>query len=497
MSASKRFRNRRALHQTIAAVIVVSSWLFSLGWDSMVEAASENHCQLTADEIATKDQLRQAALQGNADAIKSYTAILFKHADGLRRCRSQTWPPEQAIWLRMYPCDVRPGAIDEVMDRIVNRGYNTVYVEVFADSQVLLPPADNPTPWDTIVRTPGDSNTDLLAQAIQKGRQRGIKVYAWVFTMNFGYAYAQRSDRTAVLARNGAGQDSTAVVHDQSQAFIDPYHPQARTDYMQLLQAVLRRRPDGVLFDYVRYPRGTGTQSAAGNVKDLWIYGTASRQALVNRGVNHKGRALIERYVTQGYITANDVLAIDKLYPQEGSPRWQGRNPPATEMKEPLQTRYQRLKADIWHLSVAHAAQGVLDFLAMAASMVQNQGIPAGAVFFPDGNQSVGNRGYDSRLQAWDKFPPSLEWHAMSYGVCNDTSCIVQQVKRVTGTAPAGVQIVPALAGLWGKNYDNRPSLEAQMEAIRVTAPKIRSISHFAFSWQEPEYDRERRFCKL
>jgi uncharacterized lipoprotein YddW (UPF0748 family) len=61
------------------------------------------------------------------------------------------------------------------------------------------------------------------------------------------------------------------------EVFVDPYHPQARSDYGQMLQAVLQRRPDGVLFDYVRYPRGVGPNSVADEVDDLWIYGQASR----------------------------------------------------------------------------------------------------------------------------------------------------------------------------------------------------------------------------
>ncbi|MGH2416188.1 MAG: hypothetical protein ACRDEA_21350, partial [Microcystaceae cyanobacterium] len=273
----------------------------------------------------------------------------------------------------------------------------------------------------------------------------------------------------------------------------------AQTDYSQLLTAVLKRQPDGVLFDYVRYPRGSGEQSAVGEVKDLWIYSPASRQALYNRAQNNKGRALIERYVNQGYITVNDVIAVDRLYPQESVPLWQGRHPSPTEAQESAQSRYQRLKSEIWYLSVAHAAQGVIDFLSFAASAVNRQGIPAGAVFFPDGNQVVGQKGFDSRLQAWDKFPPSLEWHPMSYGICGETNtrCIVDQAMRVISIAPRQTKVIPAIAGLWGQNYNNRPSLEAQMEAIRSAAPQIKSVSHFAFSWQEPEFDRERRFCKF
>lgn len=494
---NKRSFGQRLFRRLVIGIITSSSFLAQNSFTQPLRAATSAYCQLSEQAIADKQNLLQAALKGDTNAQQQYQALIKQHGDLLKQCRDKTWPQEQAIWLRPYPCDVNPGAIEATLDRIVNRGYNTVYIEVFFNSQVLLPAADNPTPWDSVARTPGAEKVDLLEKIIQKGRERGLKVYAWLFTMNFGYAYAQRSDRQSALARNSKGENTTTFVHDQSQAFIDPYNSQAQADYYQLVQAVLKRRPDGVLFDYIRYPRGTGPESVVGNVKDLWIYGQASRQALYNRALNNQGRVLIERYVSQGNITANDVASVLQQYPDEATPLWQGRKPSEAEAKTSAGNRYPRLKFDLWYLSVAHAAQGVVDFLTMASTPVQRQGIPAGAVFFPDGNQVVGKSGFDSRLQAWDKFPPSLEWHPMSYGVCNNTNCIVDQVKRVVTMAPAQTKIVPAIAGLWGKNYDNRPSLEDQMAAIHANFPQIRSVSHFSFSWQEPEFENQRRSCKL
>ena len=291
-----RYRLGRKL---ITAILTSSSFLtFTPSY-----AATNDYCQLSDSESAQKANLLQTVLKGNVQSQKDYNTLIKKHAELLQRCRSRTWPSTQAIWLRIYPCDVRPGSLDGILDRIVNKGYNTVYLEVFADSQVLLPPADNPTVWDSVIKSEADKNLDLLAQTIKKGHERGLRVYAWLFSLNFGYVYSQMRDRQEVLARNGKGEDSTKFVHDQSQTFVDPYHPQAQKDYSELLQAVLKRRPDGVLFDYIRYPRGTGRQSAVGEVKDLWIYGEASRQALYSRALNPKGKILLEIYVTQGYIT--------------------------------------------------------------------------------------------------------------------------------------------------------------------------------------------------
>ncbi|KAF3887110.1 MULTISPECIES: family 10 glycosylhydrolase [Nostocales] len=480
----------------LAAALFTTGLLMPWIDNQSAKAQRTEYCQLSPEAAQEKENLRLSALKGKQVAQKRYQQLVQTQARDLQECRNRNWPQIQAIWLRLYPCDARQGSIDQVMDRIVNKGYNQVYLEVFYDGQVLLPTGANPTIWPSVVRTPGTEKTDLLAEAIQKGRERGLKVYAWMFTTNFGYTYAQRPDREGAIARNGKGQTSLYVVDNNSQVFIDPYNLQAKRDYYQMLQEVLRRRPDGVLFDYVRYPRQAGSDSIATKVTDLWLYSDATQQALFQRALNYKGLDLIRRFLSKGYVTAGDIAEVDQLYPQEGEPLWQGRTS-ATEQKSiiPPDQRQPQLQVELWQLSVAHAMQGILDFVNLAAYPVQQAGIPAGAVFFPDGNQMVG-RGYDSRLQPWDKFPSSLEWHPMSYANCSNADCIVSQVQRVLNVASPNTTVIPALAGKWGESVSNRPSLEAQMQALRQTTPQLRGVSHFAYSWQDPEHDNERKFCR-
>jgi len=443
--------------------------------------------------VAEKEQLRQAALKGGREAEKRYQDLVRQQATQLQQCRDRSWPRNQALWVRLYACDAQPGQLEALLDEIVNKGYNQVYVEAFYDGQVLLPLNENRTAWPSVIRHPQQGDVDLLALAINKGRERGLKVYAWVFSMNFGYSYGQRPDRQRVLARNGQGQVSLQLPGNTDQAFVDPYHPQARQDYTQMLQAVLRRRPDGILFDYIRYPRGTGGASIATKVQDLWIYGEASQSALIQRATNNQGRELIQQFLRKGYITEGEITAARTRFAQEPTPLWQGRNiPQAKTVTPPSQAELQR---ELWILSVSHAAQGVVDFLTMATQIAQQQGIPAGAVFFPTGNQVIG-QGFDSRLQPWDQFPAYLEWHPMSYSVCGNGSCIVEEVRRVLSMTPPGGKVRPALAGSWGQSQGNRPSLETQMQALQRSVPQLDTVSHFAYSWQEPESDRRRRFCR-
>jgi hypothetical protein len=489
------WRGKRNIIGAIAALSLV----LQNGWSRTATADFLPYCQQPAEAIAAKNTARN-----DPKAQAQYQGIVAKHAEQLKQCRAQNWLKAQGIWLRLYACDARPGAIEEVLDRIVDRGYNEVYVETFFNGQVLLPASNNPTAWQSVIQTPAD--VDLLAQVIQKGRDRGLKVYAWMFSMNFGYTYAIKPEKQISLLRNGRGQTSLTAntlaglstdlgALNPNEAFIDPYSVQAKQDYYRMMQEVLKRRPDGVLFDYIRYPRTTGTASIVTQIQDLWVHGDAARQALIDRGLNNKGRELIKRYLDRGFISAGDVAAVDKLFPKDGIPTWQGRTPNLREKSASVAQRHGILQMDLWRLSVAHAMQGVVDFLNLAIYPVQKTGITAGAVFFPEGNQMIG-RGFDSRLQPWDRFPGNIEWHPMSYGVCGRPDCVVSQVQRVLAQAPSGTQVKPVLAGIWQQSVSNRPPLEVQMEALKPLASKISSISHFAYSWQEPSSDRDRKFCQ-
>ncbi len=455
------------------------------------------YCQLSTKAVQEKEKLRLSAFNGNTNAQKRYQQIIQKHAKELQKCRNSTWPQNQAIWLRLYPCDISPGSVPLILDRMVNRGYNQVYLEVFADGQVLLPKASNSTVWPSRIRNPGTEKIDLLAYVIKEGRQRGLKVYAWMYTVNFGYTYAQIPNRAPAIARNGKGQTSLYLVNQGSQVFVDPYNNQARADYSRVEQEILRRRPDGILFDYVRYPRQSGSDSVASKLTDLWLFSAATQEVLLRRALNYKGLDLIRRFLTKGYITAGDITEVDQRYPQEGEPLWQGRNPPA--INNPLLSaadRQAQLQSELWQLSVAHAMQGILDFVSLVTYQAKQASVPAGVVFFPEGNQMIG-QGYDSRLQPWDRFSDSLEWHPMLYATCGNVSCIMAQLQRVLSLAKPNTKIMPALAGNWGQSTSERPSLEAQMQALRQFAPRIKGVSHFAYSWQYPQDDVERKTCQV
>jgi hypothetical protein len=459
-------------------------------------------CQISAAAIAIKEEKRIAALGGERVAAEIYQNLVKQHSQEVQDCRSLNQFKTQAIWLRLYPCDLQPGRLDQVMDKIVNRGYNQVYIETFYDGLVLLPQSQNKSPWQSVVTGKDQQNTDLLALGLAKAKARGLTAYAWFYSLNFGYSYGIRSDRSQVLARNGKGettleaeeeaskQPEVEIIHS-GQAFVDPYSSQAREDLQQVIQAVLQRRPDGILFDYVRYKRSGGSGSIASNVRQLWIYGDASQQALLSRANNGKGRELISRFLQKGAIANSELISLNKTFSKDADPLWQG--------QKSKKINSNNLPAELWSLVVEHSYSGIVDFLAAITQTVTANNIASGAVFFPEGNSAIGN-GFDSRMQPWDRFNSTTEWHPMSYAQCGSGDCIVSQVRKVldvatkSGTKP--IKVVPVLAGFWGRAEGSRPALETQMQAIAQALPEVNAVSHFAFSWQEIELERSRQTCK-
>jgi hypothetical protein len=464
----------------------------------------DEYCQISQADATRKEALRRAAFDQEDDQAKAqYEAMVTQHAQALTQCRRTRWPNEQAVWLRLYPCDLQPGILEAVLDRIANLGYNQIYLEAFYSGTVLLPQSDNPTAWPAVVRAEGYERRDLLAEAIAKGKQRQLATYAWVFSLNFGYSYAQQVDGQRTLAVNGSGQTSQAFAlsgasSNSHEVFVDPYNLDAQRDFQVMLSAIAERQPQGVLFDYIRYPRGTGSYSVANEIADLWIYGDASRQALMQRATNYQGLELLQRYISRGHLVDADLQDVGRLFPSESEPLWQTRQPSDIKAEALPTLTISDLQADLWRLAVAHAVQGVVDYLTHSGELMQRQGLRTGAVFFPGGNRAVGN-GFDSRLQYWDRFPTWMSWHPMAYGVCGHTGCIVDEIRQVMATAgPQGSQFVkPAIAGIWGQSTRDRPSLESQMAAIQQALPEINSVSHFAYSWQDIEFDRARKACRL
>ncbi len=455
----------------------MGAWL----WGVTARAQEFPFCVFDRPAIEQKAQLLKASLQGDKGAQLQYKAIVTAHSDRLRECRANSWLKQHGVWIRLYPCDLKPGNLEQILDNVVNFGYNRLYVNAFYDGRVLLPAGDNPTVFPSVVGAKYPQ-ADLLAEVIQKGRERGIKVYAWVFSLNFGPSYSRRPDRQGALARNGFGetnlQDPNAIPEEAGVAhvFVDPYNPRAQADLRAVINAIMQRQPDGILFDYIRYPHRT--QRLTQDVRDLMIYSYISGTQLLARARSQIGYRLIYDYLKHGKIHRQVT---------PGTLLWQLPDGKA------VIANGEDLNQFLWHLVTEHARWGIVNFLRQA---IPATNIPTGAVFFPHGNRSFPT-GVDPRLQPWERFTMVREWHPMLYAACGQEECIIEELARVLRSVPQGIEVCPALAGFWGTPRGSRLPLEVQLAAIRNHYPQIRCTSHFAYAWLDLESDRERRHCQL
>jgi len=468
-------------------------------------------CDVSTAEILRKHELRKSALvksPRDQKAQDQYQAIIQKHKSELQACRDRNTPQTQATWLRLYPNDVKAGVLEDVFDKMANRGYNQVFVEVFYDGRVLLPVADNPTPWRSVMEesvkageVPADY--DLWKQAIEIGRARGIKVYGWSFTMNIGYGYSEIKGRSGALALNGRGENSIANTnfdrslvsngrafyedaYEADHLFVDPYNAIAKADLTSVVKALMKRNPDGMVFDYVRYPTNS-TGELIDNVKQLWIHGKASRTALLNSIDNRTVRELMDIYLQNGDLTADDVVQTEKKLTDNIKVR-------STNIKNPRETAA-IAEGLLWNIATNHAYKGVVNFVNTITAPLQQNSIPIGTVFFPNGNRTESGK-FEARMQPWDRFPKNMERHPMTYALCSDGSCVADQVAEVVRQSAPETLVCPVLAGTWGQGFDGHPSFEIQTRAILARQPKINCISHFVYAWIEPESDRLRKFGK-
>ncbi|MEO0801516.1 MAG: hypothetical protein AAFY57_04475 [Cyanobacteria bacterium J06642_2] len=463
-------------------------------------------CSVESGDRDLKKQLLQAA-QIDPAAKLQYEKKIEAHRAALVDCRERTWPEHQAVWLRLYDYDAQLGVLEDVLDRIVNRGYNRVFVEVFYDGRVLLPVADNPTPWrsvmaEAVAAGKVEADYDLWAEVIRKGRDRGLEIYGWSFALNFGYGYREVPDRSEALARNGAGENSIANArfdpvalgngkafyedaYETEHLFADPYSDAARADLLGAISAIVERDPDGMLFDYVRYPTTFLRQSVVTRPRQLWIYGSASQQALMASLKSERERELMRRFLANDSLSANDIREVDDQFAAD---------PPIfpTDLSATPAERQPRYVDYFWKLAVDHAYRGVLEFVDEISTPARDLNIPVGTVFFPGGNE-FREGGYDSKMQPWDRFPSNLQRHPMSYATCPDGICVADQVGEVRNQSETETDVCPVLAGTWGQSFSGHASLEIQMQAIRDRHTQLDCVSHFVYSWMEPDSDKARK----
>jgi hypothetical protein len=195
---------------------------------------------------------------------------------------------------------------------------------------------------------------------------------------------------------------------------------------------------------------------------DLWP-GIAVIPSFSGR-LTSRGLELMRRYISRGHLVDSDIDDVRDLYPDEPEPLWQSRtpSPPKPLMRIPTgKCAAPQLQNELWQFERGPCGAGSNRFLNVAVAIAQ-RGITGGCCVFPR-RQPIG---WQRRLRLpFAVLGPVFHlptWHPMSYAVCGNTGCILDDIRRVFSMAGPGAEnyVVPAIAGIWGQSTYNRPALE-------------------------------------
>ena len=150
----------------------------------------------------------------------------------------------RGMWLRPYRSDLSDGHLLEVLDHATDWGITDLYIEDFWGGELAEPSPSHLFP----ARYPGYS---LLKAYAEAAHRRGIRVHAWLHTLDFGPVYAARHpDR---LVYDGWGHTSGAT--EKGSHAVDP-GLKANREKLEKLVTELSKSGfvDGIILDYLRYP---------------------------------------------------------------------------------------------------------------------------------------------------------------------------------------------------------------------------------------------------
>lgn len=180
------------------------------------------------------------------DATRSPELVAYDRAidsvrEWARAANAVDLLPRKGLWVRPYRRDATALDVLEVMDNAQSLGITDLFVETFRGGRTSY--RGNPT-------FPSRYPEDLLEVYVKEGHRRGIKIHAWLHTLDFGPDWAKAHPDTLVL--DGFGNTSNSTERGSSR--VSPALPEVRQEIGGLIDDVAARGADGVMLDYLRYP---------------------------------------------------------------------------------------------------------------------------------------------------------------------------------------------------------------------------------------------------
>lgn len=143
----------------------------------------------------------------------------------------------------------------EILDRLEEYNFNTVFFQVRGRGEVLYRSAVEPMSSLVAASGPGGMLFDPLAFAVEECHKRGLACHAWVVTYPLGNDKHVRS----LGSRSVTKRQPALVKKFKGEWFLDPGNPKTDDYLLSVVKEIVSGYDvDGIHFDYIRYPDNRG-----------------------------------------------------------------------------------------------------------------------------------------------------------------------------------------------------------------------------------------------
>lgn len=257
----------------VPALAIPSPALVNEVKTARVRLQAETPLPVTPETVGAIYQARENG--PSASALIAYDRLVKQVAASNRPAAGEAIT-RKGLWIRPYRGDLSGLHVLEVLDNAQAMGITEVYVEAFHNGKLHYKSPSNLFPLATPA-TATAPEVELLKVYSREARRRGMKVYAWLHTLNFGQAYGEAHPDQ--LVRDGFGQTSGAT--EKLSWRVSPTHPEVRRRLnLMAWELASSGMVDGVQLDYIRYPvrLKNGDVDPSADPRNFWGYSAHQQQ---------------------------------------------------------------------------------------------------------------------------------------------------------------------------------------------------------------------------
>ncbi|MNR87107.1 hypothetical protein D3C72_179690 [compost metagenome] len=302
MLKSRSFSRPKALLGALAVLVLIAAPASAIPSPALVNEVTTARVRLQAETPMpvtpeTVGGIYQVRENGpSAQALMTYDRLVKEVSASNRPAKGEAIR-RKGLWIRPYRGDLSGLHVLEVLDNAQAMGITEVYVEAFQNGKLHYKSPSGVFP----LATPATSTApevELLKVYSREARRRGMKVYAWLHTLNFGQAYGEANPDQ--LVRDGFGRTSGA---SEKQSWrVSPSHPEVRRRLnLMAWELASSGIVDGIQLDYIRYPvrLKEGDVDPSADPRNFWGYSAPQMQSFYTENPAYDTDAM-RTYLTTG-----------------------------------------------------------------------------------------------------------------------------------------------------------------------------------------------------